>query len=171
MSNLGEAMNMKKNVGESPVKRTFAKLRHPTKAVISSDSATAAQDGEVDDTDVQHEITEQYASTLGQGLIEGILHYMTTEDAGANVRELSGNITEVFGESLISGELRKVVRLAGQEIVGGVSEGMFGAFIPYGRKVPKAVTAPVLLLVSLFGGLFFLGLLLALWRFALFGLH
>lgn len=172
---LGEAVNFKKNVGENPVKRTFAKIRHPVRAGISGKTAERAQDEEVDDEGEQHQTTEDYAGSLGRGIVKEALHYCNSQDGDENLRQMYGTISEVVSEVtnqfLVSDELKKVTHMAGQELVGGVSEGLAMTLVPYWQKVPTALTAPILLLVSIFVGLFSLGLLLALWRFSLFGLQ
>ncbi|CAM6088858.1 unnamed protein product [Calypogeia fissa] len=169
-----DTLNVKKNVGENPVKRTIAKLRHPMRALISDSAAESTLDQSQDQNQEPHVATGEYATSASHAVIKEAAEYMQSPEGETALTKISICLARVVRENAVSllksTELKETFRMNGRETVYGAwqtLEEKLGAGL---EKLPKVVTVAILPVSAVFVGLFMLGLLLALWRFALFGL-
>ncbi|CAM6095315.1 unnamed protein product [Calypogeia fissa] len=165
-------LNVKKNVGENPVKRTIAKVRHPWRAQVSESAAESALDQS--QSEEPHPATGEYSASACHAVIKEVVEYMQGPEGEAALTKISTYLARVVRENAVdlikSTELKETLRMNGRETACGAWQGIeekLGAGL---EKLPKVVTGAILPVSAVFVGLFMLGLLLALWRFALFGL-
>lgn len=167
-----DTLNVKKNVADNPVKRTVAKLRHPMRAGVSPAAAEKSLDTDVDQGDEVHATTGEYATSATHAVSKAVGEYLEGAEGQAVLRKVFGCLAGAVGADLLqTDEFQATSRMAGRELVLGVSEGLELKLSTPFEKLPRGITVSVLPIIAVFLGLFLLGLLLALWRFALFGLH
>lgn len=173
---VADTLNTKKNVRENPVKRTIAKLRHPARAAVSDSAAEAVYSVDSSNREEQHIVTGEYATSAGHAVTKEFFTYLQSDEGEDSLRKicrplLSVARDDVARELLVSDELKTAFTTAGRQMVIGSAESLDSNVRTQWEKLPPFVTLSILPVIAIFGSMFMLGLLLALWRFALFGLH
>lgn len=172
---VADAMNVKKNVSKNPLKRTIAKMRHPMRAQIADVTAGKTLSNASNPNEEVHITTGEYATSAGHAVVKECATYLVGPEGEAALKKIfecqAHVVYDLALQLLVSDEIKAASHMAGREIVSGSSEGLETRLSSQWEKLPKFVTVSILPLIAVFGGLFMLGLLLALWRFALFGLH
>jgi hypothetical protein len=164
-----------------PVKRTMAKLKNTTGMAheakdmketysdVVEDSAQQQQ--EVDGKPRPHPKVEDMVNTIGFSLIQEMLQYLRSPDGEAALEAILTTQSKVAARLATSSSTLGASRIAAQEFVAGSYEGAQRKVTELVHKVPPNVRSVGLLFVSCYIGMLAVGLLISLWRFALFGLH
>ncbi|KAL3161169.1 hypothetical protein ABBQ38_009538 [Trebouxia sp. C0009 RCD-2024] len=117
-----------------------------------------------------HSMTEDYASAGAHAVVSQIFRELTDR---RNMQALTGLILEQAGNvarQATTEEGRKGSRISAQEAVVGSYDAVERKWKEWWEHLPRSVV-PMMLGAGIFVGMLLMGLLLALWRFALFGLH
>ena len=167
-----------------PVKRTMAKLKNTTgmaheakdmketySDVVEESAAAPQQQQEGDGKPHPHPKVEDMVNTIGFSLIQEMLQYLKSPDGEAALEAILTTQSKVAARLATSSSTLGASRIAAQEFVAGSYEGVQRKMTEIVHKVPPRVRSVGLLFVSCYCGMLAVGLLISLWRFALFGLH
>lgn len=118
----------------------------------------------------EHSMTEDYVAAGAHAAVSQIFRELTDR---RNMQALTGLILEQAGNvarQATTEEGRRGSRISAQEAVVGSYDAVERKWAEWWEHLPRSVV-PMMLGAGIFVGLLLLGLLLALWRFALFGLQ
>lgn len=151
-----------------PVRRTIAKIKNPTG--LGHDPKESYVNCQ-DDKTHPHPQVEDVVNTIGYSLIQEIMHYLQGEDGEAAMETIFATQSKVAASLAVSDEARKASRIAAQEVVVGSYDAVERKYQEWLKGLPSYLTSVVFLVAACYVFLLAVGILLSLWRFALFGLQ
>ncbi|KAL3693617.1 hypothetical protein R1sor_007268 [Riccia sorocarpa] len=146
-----------------PVKRTIAKLRN------KGTSPDVDDDQHEDHFHNKHAKTEDYAESVGYGLIREIFEYMNSSEGQVALRKILTTQAKVGTSLAVTDEARKASRVAAMSVVRGSYDAAEEKYLEMWMKLPTIVKATAVPVILFYIASLGMAMLFALWRFALFG--